>query len=616
MEDASKMDIEGMFTSKTEKTFQYDSQLPSLPVPTLKHTLERYLDSVKPHVTDAEYRQTEFLVQQFASGIGKDLHEQLLQKAQKEKNWLERWWLNYAYLEYRLPLAPMINFSGPLRFDIKYGVQLERAALCLFYYSKFWMYIQLEQIRPDRDSKGQYLCMDQFRRLFSACRIPAPKRDLLTEYFKPESEGESPNHVVVFCKGRIFMMKVVDDNGELLTPPNLQQQFQYIVDKCDREPEGPGLGALTGDNRTSWAHVRSHLLALHPDNFKNIELIQQSMMCVIFDDAEPKDETELYQLALAGDSTNRWFDKSLSMIYFKNGLVASNCDHSPMDAMVLVASTYYVDLNVIQSKGKWLGSPDIQQLEPPKELVFHIDDVIERGIVNAKIVYNKIANNLQCCATHFPKYGKKFLRQFKLHPDTHVQMILQYAYYRMHNKPAPTYQTGTTRKYYNARTETVRSCSNEALEWVKAMMNPDVTTGTKIVLYKKAAAKHNKLMAEATENQGCDRHLFGLQILALESGLPMPQIYTDPSYTKSGGGGNFVLSTSFVGYTPVYGGVVPMVEQGYGTFYCIQQKSISIFVSSWKSCAETDSFKMQSTVHNCLQEVGELFEQSPDLARL
>lgn len=45
MAEDTKIDIEAMFTSKTEKTFQYDDQLPSLPVPTLQHTLERYLDS-------------------------------------------------------------------------------------------------------------------------------------------------------------------------------------------------------------------------------------------------------------------------------------------------------------------------------------------------------------------------------------------------------------------------------------------------------------------------------------------------------------------------------------------------------------------------------------------
>ena len=31
-----------------------------------------------------------------------------------------------------------------------------------------------------------------------------------------------------------------------------------------------------------------------------------------------------------------------------------------------------------------------------------------------------------------------------------------------------------------------------------------------------------------------------------------------------------MLSTSFVGYTSVYGGVVPMVENGYGCFYKIE----------------------------------------------
>ena len=31
---------------------------------------------------------------------------------------------------------------------------------------------------------------------------------------------------------------------------------------------------------------------------------------------------------------------------------------------------------------------------------------------------------------------------------------------------------------------------------------------------------------------GCDRHLFGLQITAREQGLPVPELFTDPAYTK------------------------------------------------------------------------------------
>ena len=51
----------------------------------------------------------------------------------------------------------------------------------------------------------------------------------------------------------------------------------------------------------------------------------------------------------------------------------------------------------------------------------------------------------------------------------------------------------------------------------------------------------------------------------------------------SGGGGNYVLSTSFVGYTPVYGGVSPMCKDGYGCFYCVEQnKCVRDSINQWK----------------------------------
>lgn len=41
---------------------------------------------------------------------------------------------------------------------------------------------------------------------------------------------------------------------------------------------------------------------------------------------------------------------------------------------------------------------------------------------------------------------------------------------------------------------------------------------------------------------------------------------------SSGGGGNFILSSSLVGYTTVLGAVAPMVHQGYGFFYRIRDE--------------------------------------------
>lgn len=51
-------------------------------------------------------------------------------------------------------------------------------------------------------------------------------------------------------------------------------------------------------------------------------------------------------------------------------------------------------------------------------------------------------------------------------------------------------------------------------------------------LLKMSIDKHNQLMKEAKEAQGIDRHMFGLYILALEQGLPPPDLFVDPLMMK------------------------------------------------------------------------------------
>ena len=49
---------------------------------------------------------------------------------------------------------------------------------------------------------------------------------------------------------------------------------------------------------------------------------------------------------------------------------------------------------------------------------------------------------------------------------------------------------------------------------------------------KIAVEAHIAQMKDCVKGQGIDRHMFGLGILSLENGLPMPEIFTDPSFTK------------------------------------------------------------------------------------
>lgn len=80
--------IRELYVTDGERTFQFDAQLPSLPVPRLRDTLTRYLQSVRHLVGEGDWQRTKSLVQQFEQGAGARLQAYLESKASKEKNWV------------------------------------------------------------------------------------------------------------------------------------------------------------------------------------------------------------------------------------------------------------------------------------------------------------------------------------------------------------------------------------------------------------------------------------------------------------------------------------------------------------------------------------------------
>lgn len=69
-------------------TFMFDDKLPSLPVPRLDNTVDKYLRSVRPFLDDEQMKHTEQVAEQFKNGIGRALQEKLEQKAAEERNWV------------------------------------------------------------------------------------------------------------------------------------------------------------------------------------------------------------------------------------------------------------------------------------------------------------------------------------------------------------------------------------------------------------------------------------------------------------------------------------------------------------------------------------------------
>lgn len=598
------------FQSLSEKTFEHDERLPSLPVPQLQQTLKKYLESVRPHVSDEEYERTARLARDFEQGVGQDLHRKLVKRAVTKRNWLEDWWFSYAYLQLRDPISPLMNFGGAASYYLHCwppmeGTQIERCALAVYFMLKHWQLLRLEKLVIDRGAQGREpWSMNQFRRLYNTCRIPGLKEDKIISYFKTEAEGPIPKHVIVTCRGRLFKLNAINAGAaeDPLAPPELQRQLQAIHRRCNAEARGPGIAALTGAPRSRWYELREQLLQKHSNHAKLLEVIQSSIAVVALEDSSPAGFCAVTQEAHLSTTGNLWYDKSLNFVSYANGTFAVNCDHAPMDAMTMVNMSYFVDCSLKECNGIWQGSATSVFSASPEELVFTLDSDLTAAISREARLHHAQCQNVEIKTPIFGHFGKNYIRRHGLHPDAFVQVALQCAYYRLHKKPAPTYETATTRRFYNARTETLRSCTSEAIALARALIDPSVLSQRRLQLLKQAIQKHASLMSEAANGLGCDRHLLGMWIIAHEEGLPVPALYTDSSYTKSGGGGNYILSTSFIGYTTVQGGVAPMCRNGYGFFYRISPARITFFISTWNEDKETDAMKLYESMKATLME--------------
>lgn len=75
------------------KTWDFQSLLPSLPVPPLSQTCRTYLQSVQPLLSDGEYAATTAAVKAFQApgGAGERLQSLLKEYARTRRNYMVRW---------------------------------------------------------------------------------------------------------------------------------------------------------------------------------------------------------------------------------------------------------------------------------------------------------------------------------------------------------------------------------------------------------------------------------------------------------------------------------------------------------------------------------------------
>jgi carnitine O-acetyltransferase len=278
-----------------------------------------------------------------------------------------------------------------------------------------------------------------------------------------------------------------------------------------------------------------------------------------------------------GDGTNRWFDKPLQFIVNDNGTAGFMGEHSMMDGTPTHRLNDFVNGLIFGKKIDLSAKSVRSQLADPKAIKFTLNDEANEAIDIAAQYHRKQIGSHELVVQAYQGYGKGLIKKFKCSPDAYVQMVIQLAYYKMYGKNRPTYESASTRKFQQGRTETTRTVSDESTAFTRAFCDPSVPREEVVKLFRAALAQHTKYTLEASDGRGVDRHLFGLKKL-LQPGEKLPAIYEDPAFTYSG---SWYISSSqlssefFNGY-----GWSQVIDDGFGIAYMINENRYATAPSS------------------------------------
>lgn len=547
---------------------RFQDSLPRLPVPALDDTAKRYLKSLHPLLSESEFDHSRKAVAEFIKpgGVGNKLQEKLvaLREDPNTKNWIYDWWNDAAYLSYREPVIPYVSYFYSHRDDRRRRDPAKRAAAITTAVLDFKARVDAGTLEPEYMKKLP-ICMDSYKWMFNACRIPARPADHPVKY-----APESNKHIIAIRKNQFYRIEYEVD-GEQLTTRELEQQFRKVYEQAKSTPS---VGILTSENRDIWTDAREILLKGGAQNKKALETIESSGFVVCLDDASPVTLEERAHQYWHGDGANRWFDKPLQFIVNDNGTSGFMGEHSMMDGTPTHRLNDYINDLIFGNKLNFDKEPTSLKSVEPQLVEFKITSEIQNEIDRASKDFTDIIGKHQLAIQAYQGYGKGLIKKFKASPDAYVQMIIQLAYFKMYGKNRPTYESAATRRFQLGRTETCRSVSDDSVAWCRAMADDTLTDERRIELFRKAITSHVEYITAATDGNGVDRHLFGLKKL-LEPGQELPSIYKDPAYGYSS---SWYLSTSqlssefFNGY-----GWSQVIDDGFGIAYMINEnRSVEI----------------------------------------
>lgn len=500
-------------------------------------------------------------------GLGPVLWKRLKLKASETStSWLYELWNEYAYLSVREPLVPASSYY--FAFEGGSGeTQARRAATIAAKALKYRRQVVDDMLKPE-SLKNQPLCMKQYDYLFHTCRIPSLRVD---RYHKCDDPGKH-EYIVVVCNDCYYLVQQLPP--EHSSVDGLEEIFERIISESkDGQGLSTSIGYMTLADRDTWAKEYKKLLN-NATNEKFLSYINNSAFIVCLSPSAPEDEQSLSEACFLSNGKNRFNDKSVQFIVFKNGKAGMLGEHSMMDAVPTANLCEYIltapDSGCLtNSHGSC--SPTLQPLRT------ELGESTLRAAEESLKKYQHVAQGKSIKVLLFNTFGKEEIKSLGISPDSFVQMSFQLAYYALHRKFGPVYESVSTRLYHYGRTEAARCLSQESKHWV-LLMNDEKSSDEDRYKALLSALKYHKFYTEACRlGSGVDRFLLGLKSVVSPSEQPPPLLSHSAAKLSS----HWVLSTSQV-YSENFSGYgwSNVVEDGYGLPYNIKMHKICVTVVS------------------------------------
>ncbi|XP_074661867.1 carnitine O-palmitoyltransferase 2, mitochondrial-like isoform X2 [Tubulanus polymorphus] len=452
-----EFDADELLHRSSIPTDHFQRSLPRLPIPKLHDTCSRYSQSVQPLIP--QHKQ-HFSVDKTVQSL-QEYHNELVQldKSNKQTSYISGPWYD-MYLKYRPALVfnhnPFVVFNPDPRK--LYNTQIVRATNMIVSAMKFMKTYRAGLLEPEvfhlnpkkSDTQsfrnfvkylpqavswyGAYwykafpLDMSQFPRLFNSTRIPRLVKDeLLTD--------ETARHIAVQRKGHIYIFDVINEDGRIAPPGDIMANIQYILNDDIGECEHP-IGALTSEHRDTWAQLRESLV--NNGNEEALRLVDTAVFMLSLDDYSPKHETDVKGMSsqfLHGRASNRWYDKSFSLLFAADGTASVNFEHSWGDGVAVLRffNEVFKDTTSNPSVHPDSKPSSIDSSQSVRRIKFQLNDEVKSGIKTALEKFDQKVKTLDLDYFVMDAFGSKYLKSKKISPDAFMQLAFQMAYHKQSN---------------------------------------------------------------------------------------------------------------------------------------------------------------------------------------